>query len=345
MKNDLVSVVVPLYNKEEYILECANSIINQTYKNIEIIIVNDGSSDNSKKICEQLAKKDKRINLINQKNLGTYMARYNGIKNSHGKYIMFIDADDYIRVDAIEILYNTISKEKCDVIRFNPEIISNNNTKNNYIYKGKELIEKDDIFNCLLTSNYLNSLCLCFYERKLFNNIKPIEKNIINGEDFLLNLDVFSKVDKVLFLNDYLYYYRYNINSTTKKIDYKQILNNINNFIYCFDKYYIYVNKWDKSDKYKMLASYKILEQTLSILFNFFNVNISKKKFINICKQIMESNVYKNVYKYMSYKDMKKIIKNKSFKYIIKHYINLCNFYKKNYSLLWYNKLVFKIIK
>ena len=339
MKNELISIIIPLYNKEEYIYDCINSLINQSYKNIEIIIINDGSSDRSKEICESLVNKDKRIKLFNQANKGTYNARVCGIKKAKGSYVMFLDADDYLKTNAIEVLNNYISKNDYSVIRFNPLIVPDS-IKNNYLFNSNKSFNKKEILNMLFNSNLLNSMCLCIYKKELFSNVKEIDKKILNGEDFLINLEVLSKVDKVLFIKDCLYYYRYNINSTTKKCNYDHIINNINNFIYCFDKYYDFID-----NNYKMAASYKILEQTLSILFNLFNVNISKKDFINTCNKIMNNDVYNRVYKYMSYNDLKNTMKNKSFKYKIKHYINLCNFYKRKYNLIWYNKYVFKVIK
>ncbi len=106
--NPLISIIIPVYNVEPYLKDCLDSVINQTYKNLEIILVNDGSTDNSKTICEEYKKKDSRIILINQKNSGLSSARNAGIKQSTGEYISFIDSDDYVEKDYVEYLHNLV---------------------------------------------------------------------------------------------------------------------------------------------------------------------------------------------------------------------------------------------
>lgn len=98
----LVSIIIPVYNVQEYLRKCLDSVINQTYKNLEIIIVNDGSTDNSFSICKEYAKKDPRIILLSQENRGLSNARNTGIKKISGNYIYFVDSDDWLRLDAIE---------------------------------------------------------------------------------------------------------------------------------------------------------------------------------------------------------------------------------------------------
>lgn len=104
----LVSIVIPVFNAECFLVECVESIINQTYKDLEIILVNDGSTDDSLNICNQYAQKDKRVTVINQQNKGVVLARKHGIKNAHGKYIAFVDSDDYIAQEYIETMLNNI---------------------------------------------------------------------------------------------------------------------------------------------------------------------------------------------------------------------------------------------
>ncbi len=107
---DLITVVIPIYKVEKYLQKCLDSIINQSYKNLEIILVNDGSPDNCGKICDEYAKKDTRIKVIHKENGGLSDARNIGIKNANGKYITFIDSDDYITEDYVEYLYELIKK-------------------------------------------------------------------------------------------------------------------------------------------------------------------------------------------------------------------------------------------
>ena len=100
----MISVIVPVYNAEEYLEECLESIKNQTYTNIEVILVNDGSTDGSKEICEQYCEKDNRFKLVNQENQGQSVARNLGVAESVGQFIMFVDSDDVVRENIVEVL-------------------------------------------------------------------------------------------------------------------------------------------------------------------------------------------------------------------------------------------------
>ena len=111
-----ISIIIPVYNGQAYIRRCVESLINQTYKNIEIIIVNDGSIDNTKDICEEIKKRDDRILLLSIKNGGVANARNLGIQQSSGNYIMFVDADDYIEDNMCESLMNILIKEDADIV-------------------------------------------------------------------------------------------------------------------------------------------------------------------------------------------------------------------------------------
>ena len=108
--NKLISIIIPVYNVEKYLEDCLNSVVNQTYKNLEIILIDDGSTDNSGKICDLYAKKDNRIVVIHKENAGVSSARNVGLKIAKGLYIGFVDPDDYIAEDMYEILYQNIIK-------------------------------------------------------------------------------------------------------------------------------------------------------------------------------------------------------------------------------------------
>lgn len=112
--NNLISVIVPVYKVEKYIKKCIESIINQTYENLEIILVDDGSPDNCGKICDEYAKKDKRIKVIHKENGGVSSARNLGLEKSNGQYITFIDSDDWIEEEYCEILLTTLKEQNAD---------------------------------------------------------------------------------------------------------------------------------------------------------------------------------------------------------------------------------------
>ena len=113
--NNLISVIIPVYNVENYLDECIQSVLQQTYKNLEIILVDDGSTDNSGVICDEYKDKDTRITVLHQKNGGISKARNVGIEYAHGEYIGFVDSDDFIHPQMYELLYAAIHKEQTDV--------------------------------------------------------------------------------------------------------------------------------------------------------------------------------------------------------------------------------------
>ena len=113
--NDLISIIVPIYKSENFINKCVDSILNQTYNNIELILVDDGSPDNSGKICDEYSKKDSRVVVIHKKNGGTCEARNEGLKKVTGKYLMFVDGDDWLSSDCVEYLYNLLIKNNAEM--------------------------------------------------------------------------------------------------------------------------------------------------------------------------------------------------------------------------------------
>ena len=115
MSKKLISVIVPVYNSEKYVNRCIDSILNQTYENLEVILIDDGSSDGSLKICESWAEKDNRIKILKQKNSGVSSARNLGIENASGDYVAFVDNDDWLRPEMYETMLSLAEKEKSDV--------------------------------------------------------------------------------------------------------------------------------------------------------------------------------------------------------------------------------------
>ena len=114
---ELVSIVVPIYNVDKYLEECIESLKNQTYKNVEIILINDGSTDNSEQICRKEERQDNRIVFINKNNGGSASAKNVGLEIAKGDYISFVDSDDFIELDMIEYMVNTIKKYNADIVQ------------------------------------------------------------------------------------------------------------------------------------------------------------------------------------------------------------------------------------
>ena len=115
MRNELISIIVPIYNVEKYLRQCLDSIMNQTYRNFECLLINDGSSDNSEDICREYVSKDSRFRYFEKENGGVSSARNLGIEHSKGEYITFIDSDDWVDSDYLEVLYNSLVDERADI--------------------------------------------------------------------------------------------------------------------------------------------------------------------------------------------------------------------------------------
>lgn len=208
MTNPKVSIIVPAYNTEKYINKCLTSLINQTYKNIEIIVVNDGSTDNTNEIVENFAYSDDRIKLFNIENSGVSNARNFAIKNSTGNYIAFVDSDDYISSNYIEIMLSCALENNLDLVCCNFQKISENKTQKKYkIKKVKtKIYNKTEYLKEIFTGNLLTFALTTskIYKKELMNEFIG---NIVHGEDILYNYYYLQKIDKAGYLNLKLYTY------------------------------------------------------------------------------------------------------------------------------------------
>lgn len=217
--NELITIVVPIYNVEKYLKQCLESLISQTYKNIEIILINDGSTDGSKKICEEFTKKDTRIIVINQKNSGLSAARNTGIDNAMGKYITFVDADDYVSNYYIEKLYNAIKKQKSQIAQCDIQKVDSNGKFIKKMGYEQETIKtyKDMIIDMMNDMHWIENVVVWnkIYEIGLFKNIKfPLNKI---HEDEFVTYKLYYLAKKISIVNESLYYYRQTNNSIMEK--------------------------------------------------------------------------------------------------------------------------------
>lgn len=217
------SIIVPVYNTETYLNNCLNSLLAQTYENIEIIIINDGSTDGSSLICEEYEKRDERIVLINQKNSGLSNARNRGISESTGEYILFVDSDDYIQRDACDKFYKIIKKESnTDIIAAN--IINNKATmnierysfiENKTLFTGEEFLE----FQLLNRTMYM-SACRNVYSKKFLVDSNLYFKSGIYHEDEQWTPRVLLEAKKV-YNSDLIFYNRVTREGSITKSDNK----------------------------------------------------------------------------------------------------------------------------
>lgn len=221
LKQKKVSIIIPVYNSEENIRRCIDSCIKQTYKNLEIVCINDGSTDNSLKIIKEYKKKDSRINIINQKNMGVSVARNNGIKSCDGEYITFLDSDDYLNIDSIEIMVNLLNEKNVDLIRTNyTRVFENNCTKQNkkLIIKNRKF-DKEEItkvvLNKILSGEISSHLwLLCIKKNVIIDNHIEFIPGIKVMQDKLFYLKLFTKANSFYQSDSITYNYYCNNNST-----------------------------------------------------------------------------------------------------------------------------------
>lgn len=342
-----ISIIVPVYNSQLYIEKCISSLLNQTYKNIELLIIDDGSTDNSTSIIKKLKKQDGRIKLIRQKNLGANIARGRGIKNASGEYCMFVDSDDWIELDTVEKLVRYLESGEYDIIKYNGITEPNKKLKNFYLTENDENLkmDKNKIYNLLLTTNILNNMCFTIYKTDIIKNVKTFNYSMSNCEDYLANLEIYSSAKDILFVKDIFYHYRENLQSTTKTKSKDIILKNINDFDYTFSKLFEYIDLWKINDK-KIInkTAFRIIDMTRASLFNLFKCDdLNKEEFISTIRKVANNDAFKYIYENVTLKELKIELKRMNFKYKIKNYFNIINLYKKKFNLLWLNLYLYKL--
>lgn len=206
MKNDLISIIIPVYKVEKYLEKCIESVLKQTYTNLQIILVDDGSPDNCGKICDEYAKKDPRIEVIHKVNGGLSDARNVGIAKAKGKYIGFVDSDDYIKEDMYEILINLIKEYDADVSICNLyDVIDGKEYIRNNENGIQEYSRLEILKEVLLDKNIQSYAWNKLYKKELFDEIKyPIGKKY---EDIGTTFYVFEKCNKIVVTSEPEYYY------------------------------------------------------------------------------------------------------------------------------------------
>ncbi len=286
--DEKINIIVPVYNTEKYIEYCLNSLINQTYRNIRIILVDDGSSDKSKNICDEYALKDNRIFVIHQPNFGQAVARNKGIdKCRAGEYILLVDSDDWIDLDMCEKLYGAMKKYDADIACAKGCFEYPNHT----VKLMEKIIEKelkDKREFCLNFLNRSNSFCFGtvgkLYKSSIFDTIRYPEG--VYYEDIYIGMDCLLEANKIVVGVDSFYHYRQNPNSTIRKFKdklyydaleaVKHNLNTIKNF---------YPDLFDLASSHLFLTKFYTLD-----LIILSNVKNSKLEYI------IKNNLKRNIY-------------------------------------------------
>lgn len=331
-QKDKITIIVPCYNSEKFLRKCLDSIIKQTYSNIEIIAIDDGSTDKSLEILNAYSKKDKRIIVISKKNSGVSNTRNIGIKKATGKYIMFADADDYLELDAVESLYIAITENNVNVVRgkFRRQL-KHKSYDENSIFKYNSMDKQDIICNILRG----NINC---YVWLLIINVKVLKKlNIIFNsdlkimEDTLFYIQLLEK-ENIYFYDKVVYNYVDNINSASRSIKntekiYIEMLKAEGYIINELKKN----NQWNENLR-NIVIKKIIINGICNCSWNLYK-NKEKKLLDDFLKYIEENEEIKLIFSIMDTKDIRldkriaiKLIKNKKYK-------KLFLLYKFKYSI------------
>ena len=306
-----VSIIVPIYNAEKYLNICIDSLINQDYKNIEIILIDDGSTDRSANICDEYLKKDNRIKVIHNSNKGVSATRNEGIKVAIGEWITFVDADDWVEKNYISSMYNVVDDDTDMIIGRTISVIKGKRVYDGYRGEDIEFFENENkykLFESIFDDNISNmkyphiSTCSAkLFRMKLIKDLDLLyNSNLKYYEDAIFNMEVIFNAKKVILINKKIYYYRYNIDSATSTYN-QSIINNYENVYQEFksfsEKYNVNFNKYDEIFKIKNLNT---------ILMNYCKTKekyFSKRKFI---KEICNNKTYNKAIKYVKIQKLPK---------------------------------------
>lgn len=297
-----VSVIIPVYNMEKYLNECLDSIVNQTLKDLEIICVNDGSTDNSSKILKEYANNDSRINIINQENKGLASARNTGLEHVNGDYIYFIDSDDYIEITALEKLYNLSQEKNLDLIIFKLANFDDKTKKTNYHYSDMPfLLDIDrEVFTYHDFEEYLFKVDVTVYT-KFFKKELIINDRFPDGlifEDNAFYYDYIFDAKRIFFLDTCLHYRRIRDDSIISLVD--------KNHTDIIEIYKVIYKKFKDRKIYDKYREKLFMRKIDSIYYRFTTINPKYKQYYF---DLMKTDFLNQKYEYDNEFDLNKIHK------------------------------------
>ena len=318
--NIKVSVVVPVYNTEKYLKKCLTSLVNQSLKEIEIIVVNDGTKDNSQKIIDNFAKKHSNIKSYIKENGGLSSARNYGIKKAKGEYIAFLDSDDYVEENMYELLYNKAKSENFDIAVCNINYIYDNYSKKAFSNLLSDIKLKQQVKESMI--NIYPAVWNKIYKKELFNN-KIYFKEGIWYEDVEFLYRLYPYIDTIGVIDNYLVNYVQRDGAITKTFD-MRVFNYIDNWNGILE----YYKKNKKYDEYKKQLEYcyvRYLYATfINVASNFSDKELYKKAVLDAIENVKQNfpRYRRNKYFYRSFKGIYLLLFNKllaKILYIKKH--------------------------
>ena len=253
MEKVLVSIIVPVYNVEKYLDKCIESIVNQTYKNIELILVDDGSPDNCPKMCDEWSQKDNRVKVIHKENAGMSSARNVGIDNAQGEYLAFVDSDDWVDLNAFEVALKMISSDGYDLATFAllPEF--DTETKQCISDYDINVCNQKELFNLILDTDYVcGYACNKLFKRNIVGDLR-FDESLFVSEDLYFCTKYATKCKRAVYTTAKFYHYRQRNDSMTGEYKYNvrklSVLTAYENIMPIYKMY-------DSEDYYKLERNY-----------------------------------------------------------------------------------------
>jgi len=324
--NKKISVIVPIYNASKSLNKCIESIRNQTYNNIEIILIDDGSKDNSFEICNSYTELDSRIIVIHQENQGVSVARNNGLKKSTGDFIIFVDSDDFLDEKACEIMLKEIIDNNCDISISNKDFYIGDKILKNILYKENHFLREEkekELFILDLMTPYFDEkmndvkYLSCGVTAKIFkseiikNNNIYFQENCRFGEDVIFNLYCFQHAKKISYINADTYHFCVNNDSSTHKFRNDWIDSHII-FMNCIDDF---IRFYDKDERFQECSEMMKVTRISSLAVSYFfhknnpsNFIESYKIFLIFIKNDEYNEAVKKVKNYLLTSNQKKIV-------------------------------------
>lgn len=352
MKSELISVIVLVYNTEQYVSKCLNSILKQTYQNLEIIVINDGSTDKSSKIINKIALKDKRVKIVERENKGRYLSRLEGYKKAKGKYILYVDSDDWISKDMVELMYKNLKESNADVVRCQYKHYENDSVTipksilNRNVLMDIEHLEPQ-FFDLLYRTNHCNTICKQLMKKEIMADIKDVEENLNYCEDLACNLKIYKNMKSILLMPDELYIYNINNSYHKRKATIEEIEKKLQDTIYVYYHLFLSTKEFQIKDRklYKKIAAMKMMEKITILIEELTKSKLTKKEVINEIENIMNDKKVEEVLNILKSEDINSLcgeLKNLD-KHTKKGIILLLN---QKYSMLYtHNKNFFSYIK
>ncbi|NME82447.1 glycosyltransferase [Clostridium sp. SM-530-WT-3G] len=320
----MISIIVPVYNVENYLGKCIDSIINQSFYDIEIILIDDGSTDNSGKICDQYKLKDNRIKVIHKINGGLSSARNCGLDIAKGEYIGFVDSDDYIDKYMYEKMINNLKENNSDIVICDMNYYLNGTDISNNKFRDFGVLNREDTLLKYLNHSYFKSHAQNkLYKKYLFNNLRFPEGKLF--EDVATFYKVIGNSNRISFVNEKLYYYNQgNGNSITKK---KFNLKNLDLIDNVEDMLHFFCGKYSNDVVQAAEGFYYLSVNTVIDMLYSNGLSLTNREYVNMMNTI-ENKVNKTYYK----RGLKYFVKNNDVSYV-KSKLNKLSF-KINYYIL-----------